>query len=112
MDTRSHPTARCSSLSRPPSPTLRPATRLTRPTLRRAPAGAPQAAEAEGRRPLAVGVADPPNAAHVARWLPRHLGDRAPARGAPTGAARRRPLRRGPRTAGVHAREGARRPDL
>ena len=63
--------------------------------LRRQAEGAPAPAEAEGRRALALGDADPAHAADEPRRAARHLGDRDAARGPAAGAHLRRALRRG-----------------
>ena len=70
--------------------------------------GAPAPAETQGRRPVAVGDADPADAADVPRRAPRHLGDRDAAGGPTAGAHLRRAFRRGARQAGDRARDGTR----
>ena len=64
--------------------------------LRRQAEGAAAPAEAEGRRAVALGDADPAHPADEPRRPARHLGDRDAARGPPPGPHLRRPLRRGP----------------
>ena len=80
--------------------------------LRRQAEGAAAPAEAEGRRALAVGDADPAHAADEPRRAARHLGDRDAARGPAPGPHLRRRVRRGAGRAGDRARARARRPGL
>ncbi len=87
----------------------RPADRRRGAALRRQAEGAAAPAEAEGRRDLDVGHADPAHAADVAGGAARHLGDRDAARGPPAGEDLRRRVRGGARQARDRARARARR---
>ena len=87
-----HPPA---ALARRPRQGPRPGHRRRGAALRGQAEGAAAPAEAEGRRALAVGDADPAHAADEPRRAARHLGDRDAARGPAPGPHLRRPLRRG-----------------
>ena len=99
-----HPPA---ALARRPRQGPGPADRRRGAALRRQAEGAAAPAQAEGRRPLAVGDADPAHAADEARRPARHLGDRDAARGPAAGPHLRRPLRRGAGRKAISARSSA-----